>query len=163
MLKDKKLIQKGFTIVELLIVIVVIAILAALVLNTFAGVQEKARDSDRQNDVTTVQKHLETYYTDHGSYPSETDLANYAWVKTNMQGLAEDAFIPPQKTAVSLQATNTTDKGTYGYATTPSTCDSPTDATGAEVTPTTPCTKYTLSWYSEAKKATQTIDSLSGQ
>jgi type IV pilus assembly protein PilA len=43
--------SKGFTIVELLIVIVVIGILAALVLNSFRGVQERARDTKRRTDV----------------------------------------------------------------------------------------------------------------
>ena len=42
MLKQYKRNQAGFTIVELLIVIVVIGILAALVLNTFQGVQARA-------------------------------------------------------------------------------------------------------------------------
>ena len=37
--------QKGFTLVELLIVIIIIGILATLVIVTFSGVQAKARDS----------------------------------------------------------------------------------------------------------------------
>ncbi len=43
--------EQGFTLVELLIVIVVIAILAAIVISTFAGVQARARDTERQTDV----------------------------------------------------------------------------------------------------------------
>src|SRR5690606_24488036 len=50
----KKTYQKGFTVVELLIVIVVIGILAALVLNTFAGIQQKARDTERKTDINAV-------------------------------------------------------------------------------------------------------------
>ena len=56
--------QKGFTIVELLIVIVIIGILALLVLNTFNGVQQKARDTERQTDATSISKQLEAYYAD---------------------------------------------------------------------------------------------------
>ncbi|MEO8863266.1 MAG: prepilin-type N-terminal cleavage/methylation domain-containing protein, partial [Candidatus Saccharimonadales bacterium] len=43
--------QQGFTIVELLIVIVVIGILAALVITTFTGIQQKGRDTERTTDL----------------------------------------------------------------------------------------------------------------
>ncbi len=43
----KKLNKKGFTIVELVIVIAVIAILAAVMIPTFSGIIEKANDSAR--------------------------------------------------------------------------------------------------------------------
>ena len=46
--------QKGFTIVELLIVIVVIGILVALVVTTFSGIQRRARDTERQTDIKAV-------------------------------------------------------------------------------------------------------------
>lgn len=48
--------QSGFTIVELLIVIVVIAILAAIVVVAYNGVQSRARDSKIQNDIAQIQK-----------------------------------------------------------------------------------------------------------
>lgn len=51
----------GFTIVELLIVIVVIGVLAALVLNSFAGAQAKARDSKRRDDATKISKALQAW------------------------------------------------------------------------------------------------------
>lgn len=62
--------ESGFTIVELLIVIVVIGILAALVLNTFQGVQARARDTERTTDINAVHTHLEVYYNDNAYYPS---------------------------------------------------------------------------------------------
>jgi prepilin-type N-terminal cleavage/methylation domain-containing protein len=46
----------GFTIVELLIVIVVIGILAALVLNTFSSAQEKAKAASAQNDMKILKE-----------------------------------------------------------------------------------------------------------
>jgi prepilin-type N-terminal cleavage/methylation domain-containing protein len=63
--------SRGFTIVELLIVIVVIGVLAALVLNSFAGVQAKARDVERDTDVKAVATQLEALYNQAGagSYP----------------------------------------------------------------------------------------------
>jgi general secretion pathway protein G len=62
--------QRGFTIVELLIVIVVIAILAAITIVAYNGVQVRARDSQRRSDVTAIKKALELYYIDNGKFPS---------------------------------------------------------------------------------------------
>ncbi|MGB4768441.1 MAG: prepilin-type N-terminal cleavage/methylation domain-containing protein [Candidatus Saccharimonas sp.] len=50
--------QKGFTIVELLIVIVIIAILAAITIVAFNGVQQRARDAKRKQDVAQIAKLL---------------------------------------------------------------------------------------------------------
>jgi|GEM_PF-2021607 len=63
---------RGFTIVELLIVIVVIGILAALVLNTFAGIQGRAHDSSVKNDLKNISKALAAYKTTSptNAYPS---------------------------------------------------------------------------------------------
>lgn len=59
----------GFTIVELLIVIVVIAILAAITLVTFGNVQSRARDNIRYADAKAIMKALELYKADNGRYP----------------------------------------------------------------------------------------------
>ncbi len=69
----RKLRHRGFTIVELLIVIVVIAILAAITIVAFNGVQQRARDAKRQSDVKTIAKALELYYTEKGAYPNATN------------------------------------------------------------------------------------------
>jgi len=53
----------GFTIVELLIVIVVIGILAAITIVSFNGVQNKANDAAIQADFATIAKKLEVYKT----------------------------------------------------------------------------------------------------
>ncbi len=62
--------QTGFTIVELLIVIVVIAILAAISIVAYGGIQERARNAQRTQDVRTIAKALELYYINNGQYPS---------------------------------------------------------------------------------------------
>ena len=61
--------QTGFTIVELLIVIVVIAILAAISIVAYNGIQARARDNIRYSDTKTIIKALEVYKADTGSYP----------------------------------------------------------------------------------------------
>ena len=62
--------RRGFTIVELLIVIVVIAILAAISIVAYTGIQQRARDAQRANDIATITKALELYYIDHGRFPT---------------------------------------------------------------------------------------------
>lgn len=62
--------QKGFTIVELLIVIVVIAILAAITIVAFNGVQQKARNSQTATTILAYKKALIEYAIDKQSYPT---------------------------------------------------------------------------------------------
>lgn len=63
--------QEGFTIVELLIVIVVIAILAAISIVAFTGVQQRARDSERASDVSNIVKSLTALTTDGEDWPED--------------------------------------------------------------------------------------------
>ena len=64
--------QSGFTIVELLIVIVVIAILAAITIVAYNGIQRRARDSKRLADSANILKSLEAYHAIYDTYPQET-------------------------------------------------------------------------------------------
>ena len=68
-------INSGFTIVELLIVIVVIAILAAISIVAFTGVQQRARDAERKQDIAAAQKALQLYFVDHAAYPKQGGVA----------------------------------------------------------------------------------------
>lgn len=61
--------QGGFTIVELLIVIVIIAILAAITVVAYNGVQNRARDSAIQESGSVLQRVMELYRADNGAYP----------------------------------------------------------------------------------------------
>lgn len=58
--------NRGFTIVELLIVIVVIGILAAITIVAFNGIQQRAKDTGRKSDVSSLAKALSMYQADHG-------------------------------------------------------------------------------------------------
>lgn len=58
--------QKGFTIVELLVVVVVIGILAAITVVAYSNVQQRSRDADRKADIATIKKMLLLYQADNG-------------------------------------------------------------------------------------------------
>ena len=62
--------NRGFTIVELLIVIVVIGILAAITIVAFNGIQQRARNTMRVNEVKQYQTLLMSYKATYGEYPS---------------------------------------------------------------------------------------------
>ncbi len=64
--------QTGFTIVELLIVIVVIGILAAITIVAYSGIQAKARDAQRKEDVAQIAKALQLYGVDKGNFVSSS-------------------------------------------------------------------------------------------
>lgn len=61
--------RRGFTIVELAVVVVVIGILASLVYAGFARVQAGARDDKRKSDAITLRTAIEHYATDNGEPP----------------------------------------------------------------------------------------------
>ncbi len=67
---------RGFTIVELLIVIVVIAILATLTIVAYNGIQQRAHTATVQSDLENATKKLEMDNTLAGAYPASVDLAN---------------------------------------------------------------------------------------
>src|SRR3954454_20634301 len=61
--------ESGFTLVELLVVMLILGILAAIAIPAFLKQREKANDADAKADVNTAQQAMETYQTDHaGSY-----------------------------------------------------------------------------------------------
>ena len=61
--------NKAFTIVELLIVIVVIAILAAISVVAYNGIQNRVNDSAIQSDLAAAKKKLELYKAENDDYP----------------------------------------------------------------------------------------------
>jgi general secretion pathway protein G len=62
--------RRGFTIVEILVVIVVVGILAAITIVAYNGIQDRAKYAREQSDMTSLNKLINLYYIDNGSYPS---------------------------------------------------------------------------------------------
>lgn len=76
MIKSLNHSNKGFTIVELLIVIVVIAILAAITIVAYNGLQNRAKASEASTGLAQAKKKLELYKVDNGAYPTTGNLAS---------------------------------------------------------------------------------------
>jgi type II secretion system protein G len=84
---SNRALPKGFTLIELLVVITIIAILAALVLNTAGFVQKKAARSRAETEIAALSAALESYKADNGDYPLGTNAApstNNAFLRTNL-------------------------------------------------------------------------------
>lgn len=111
-LKNK---QSGFTIVELLIVIVVIGILAALVVTTFNGIQQKGRDTERETDIKAIHGQLEAYYAQNGTYPLLADVNDTTWRGTNMKGLDNEALRDPKAAPGTFTLAGTPGNAVYSY------------------------------------------------
>ena len=73
----------GFTIVELLIVVVVIGILAAIVTVAYTGITSSANQSALQNDLANAKKKLLLYKVDNGAYPANTTQLGSADIKAS--------------------------------------------------------------------------------
>jgi prepilin-type N-terminal cleavage/methylation domain-containing protein len=102
--KDMKTKQTGFTIVELLIVIVVIGILAAITIVAYNGIQNKGRNLRMVAAATQTYKAISQYIIDTGAYPTSTsvscvgsdypvDAAGLCW--TGQSSLAANTLLAP--------------------------------------------------------------------
>ena len=66
---------KGFTIVEIAVVIVIIATLTGLVLATYARTQADARNKRRENDVKVLKAAVQGYYRDNNAFPQPSSCS----------------------------------------------------------------------------------------
>jgi prepilin-type N-terminal cleavage/methylation domain-containing protein len=95
--------QTGFTIVELLIVIVVIAILAAITIVAFNGVQERARNTKTITAVKEYMKLYSAYAIDYDTYPGS---GNYCLGTGYPGGLCWDNRTYTENTAANTGLSN---------------------------------------------------------
>ena len=72
---------KGFTLVELLIVIVVIAILAAISIVAYNGVTQKARDDERQSNARNLVNAAASYNSEKDKWPTVSEIGSFNTIK----------------------------------------------------------------------------------
>lgn len=86
----------GFTVIELMVVILILLILGTLVALTYSGVQAKNRNSARQNAINQIQAQLEAYYAQTNKYPTLANLNDASWRKKYTEKLPADVLRDPR-------------------------------------------------------------------
>lgn len=87
--------SRGFTLIELMIVIAVMGTIIAISVGNFISAQVKARDARRKSDLSQIGKAVELYYNDHGQYPLHSTTNEVAGCGSDSQQRCQwgDSFI----------------------------------------------------------------------
>ncbi|HTR62227.1 MAG TPA: type II secretion system major pseudopilin GspG [Candidatus Binataceae bacterium] len=84
-MKRKYYAQDGFTLIEIMVVILIIGLLALMVVPRLRGVADRAKRTKAQADIAELKQALDRYYLDNGSYPT-TDQGLQALVSPPSSG-----------------------------------------------------------------------------
>jgi len=76
--------EGGFTLVELLVVMLIIGLLAAIAIPSFFNQRDKARDADAKSAARTAQTAIETYATDNGGSYAGADEASLIAIESTL-------------------------------------------------------------------------------
>jgi len=89
--------RTGFTLVEILIVVVILGILAALVVPQFTSAGEQTRENSVKMDLFRIRQQIEIYKQQHGDLPSLAHFAEQMTKATNSAGVVgevgEEGFL----------------------------------------------------------------------
>ena len=101
-MKAYRNVSRGFTLVEILIVVIILGILAAIVIPQFTNASTEARENSLRSLLQTIRSQVELYKLQHGDlYPTDDGTWNGDWGnwerltgRTNMQGTTDPADGP---------------------------------------------------------------------
>lgn len=134
---------RGFTLVELLVVLSIISILSAIGLASFRVILQNSRDAKRQSDLKVLQSALEQYRGDQNFYPSVMSLSSSITLNSSTGNPS-----PPTNQKTYLNQTPTeplSSRPSYSYSPLPAGCNNNS----------TLCSSYCL--YASLENATSQI------
>ena len=85
-----KQLNKGFTLIEMLIVVTIIAILGAIVLPKVLTSSASARSAVYRSEINTINSQLELFYFTYGYYP--TEMTDAGWTDATVGAHYNDFF-----------------------------------------------------------------------
>ncbi|MFZ1802224.1 MAG: prepilin-type N-terminal cleavage/methylation domain-containing protein [Candidatus Saccharimonas aalborgensis] len=156
------MIERGYTVVEVVVVVTIVTILAAIAIAADPLLLNRSRDIERQNDIASIGRAFEDYYrlnasTSGPGYPTTSDISSS--LDSIAATYGKDIFIAPKQSSYSLVNASSTSpatatQNTYIYQ--------PFTATGT-LCSTAPCVRYRLYYYSEATGSTMVRESMRQQ
>jgi type II secretory pathway pseudopilin PulG len=142
--------QNGFTVPELLLMVLIIIVLSGLVLTNYQAARAKQRDTQRVKDINLIDNKLETYYNEKNAYPASfnaQDLYNIdsnALKDPNNHAIIIHAPVVDSTAAQAIAKPTSTSKSSYLYIPYPDGC---TNAANN-------CTGFVLKTYIEKPTST---------
>ena len=94
MMKEERRKRKGFMILELIIVVAIIGVLAAMAVPNLTGLTDEAKVARIRSDISTLGTAAEMYYVKNGAYPASLD----SLVGSREEGYLKKVPEPPDKT-----------------------------------------------------------------
>jgi prepilin-type N-terminal cleavage/methylation domain-containing protein len=146
---------RGFTIVEVIIVVVVVGILASLSIFAFTQVQRNVRNDQRAADIAELTSALEKYHHDHNAYPSCSAMTQSVSTVASLLGVSQEALTAPTATAGTNSVTCSLLNGTSGPDVYAYVGDSTTQCTS-----NTYCFEFTLQYRQDGTGTIITTESL---
>jgi general secretion pathway protein G len=82
--------RRAFTLVEILIIVIILGILAAVVIANFADIPSLARETNLKANLSKIRAHIEVYRNQHAGLPNGDRLAEQLTKPTNFVGDVTD-------------------------------------------------------------------------
>jgi len=112
---------RGFTTIELIIVMIIICALSSVIYVTYKELRIKEQDTRRKDDLTLLQRQLESYQAQYGNYPTLGDLNNTLWRGKYLKNF--DASILQDPLGSSAKLVAAPKPKAYAYIPTPEGCN----------------------------------------
>jgi len=103
--------RRGFTLIELIVVIAIIGILATITAVGFGRYQSDTRDARRASSASVISEALEKYYDINGEYPSCAAVSAGTVAKDTLKNVDAGSLITPQATPGTINSIKCTSAG----------------------------------------------------